>query len=221
MSESVVQRAAPITYTGPDAERRLAELGIHPDRLRAALDAGDIAARQADEFHPVMAAGTFRWHATVGELRRGLAEDGWTSSDPRNSPRVTDLTGTNALVPVRGDADTGVIPGDPRTARPRGTATARSVQINGQLEFDFTPWLADQAGERDTTVKTWFLLYHYSTESNELRAELSLPTHIREKGIVDGWSERIVLPAHAFGPDVAVPRDAGGDTDVEFDIEAI
>ncbi|MGW2092070.1 hypothetical protein [Promicromonospora sukumoe] len=205
---------------GAAADRRLAELGIARHRLEAALDAGDSAARQADKFSPVTAAGTYRWMSTVQMLRMGLATDGWLVSDDRNSPRIVNESGSVAVVAVRGTAGTGLLEGEPRTANPRGKATSRAVEINVQLEFAITALLADMAAEKNAGVKTWFLLY-YRTESGELRAELSLPVEISEKGVVSTWIERIILPTRDFGAESVMPLDAGGNDDVDFVVAAL
>jgi hypothetical protein len=220
VSEQVNPVHEPSVHRGAAAARRLRQLGIAPERLFSALDAGDVAARQADEFSPVTAAGTLRWMETVRMLRQGLGIDGWVPNDDRNSPRAIDPSGQFAVVPVSGSADTGLEEGTPRTANPRGAASSRAVQINGQLEFSVTAaLLADMAAEKADTVTTWFLLY-YRSQADELRAELSLPVRISDKGIVDAWRERILLPSRTFGADQVLPRDAGGNDDVEFDIAA-
>lgn len=220
MSQQVDPTHEPLVHRGDAALRRLASLGVGPERLFDALDAGDIAARQADRFSPVTAAGTLRWMETVRMLRQGLAADGWTPNDSRNSPRAIDPDGRYAVVPVSGTADVGLPDGTPKTANPRGSASSRAVQINGQLEFSFTAaLLADMAAEQTEAVTTWFLLY-YRSQVDELRAELSLPVGISDKGVVDAWQERILLPPRTFGAEQGLPRDAGGNDDVDFDIAA-
>jgi hypothetical protein len=209
----------PLVHQGEAAERRLGQLGIDAERLGAALDAGDVAARQADRFSPVNGAGTLRWMETVRMLRQGLAADGWTPNDDRNSPRTIHPDGVRAVTPVSGTADTGLADGTPKTANPRGKASSRAVQINGQLEFSVTALLADMAAEKTSAIETWFLLY-YRAQNDELRAELSLPVRISEKGVIDAWRERIILPTRTFGAELSVPRDAGGGDDVDFDIAA-
>jgi hypothetical protein len=209
----------PVVHHGEDAAYRLRQLGIVPERLFDALDAGDVAARQADEFSPVTAAGTLRWLESVRMLRQGLVTDGWVLNDDRNSPRAIDPSGRFAVVPVSGTADTGLRDGTPKTANPRGEASSRAVQVNGQLEFSFVALLHDVAADTTDGVTTWFLLY-YRSQTDELRAELSLPMRISHKGVVDAWRERILLPARAFGADQILPRDEGGNDDVDFDIAA-
>jgi hypothetical protein len=220
MARAGAAGAMPTLFHGPAASARLGELGVGQQRLFDALDAGDLAARQADEFSPINAAGMLRWLETVRRLREGLAADGWLLNDDRNSPRVVHPSGELAVVPVSGSSETGLVDGLPRTANPRGAASSRAVQVNGQLELGFpVALLADLAGEKLSGVVTYFLLYHRS-EHDELRSELSLPTRISERGIVSGWRERILLPPRAFGAVERLPRDAGGDDGVDFDIAA-
>ncbi|SNS54063.1 hypothetical protein SAMN06309944_0712 [Micrococcales bacterium KH10] len=210
----------PVIHEGSAVQQRLAHLGIAQKRLDDALDAGDSAARQADRFSPVTAAGTYRWMSTVQLLRMGLASDGWNLNDDRNSPRIIRADGKVAVIAVRGTSGTGLRDGEPKTANPRGNATSRAVQINGQLEFAVTALLADMSAEKTSDTQTWFLLY-FPGQDNELRAELSLPVMINDKGVVGAWTERILLPGRNYGADKVVPLDASGDDDVDFDIAAI
>ena len=220
MSLTNREASQPQVHSGAAAADRLRGLQVDPARLFTALDAGDLAARQADEYSPVTAAGMLRWLATVRQLRQGLASDGWECRDDRNSPRVVNPEGTLAILPVSGSADTGLEDGSPRTANPRGATSSRAVQMNGQLVFGFTQaLLADMAAEKSDTVVTWFLLY-YRSQDDALRAELSLPTRMSDKGIVEAWRERIILPARTFGATQRVPLDAGDGDDVDFDISA-
>lgn len=220
MAQAGAAGGTPVVLHGAAATARLLELGVGRQRLFDALDAGDQAARQADRFSPVNAAGMLRWLETVRRLREGLAADGWSLNDDRNSPRVVNPSGDLAVVPVSGSPETGGLGGTPRTANPRGTASSRAVQVNGQLELGFpVALLVDLGGEKLNGLATYFLLYHRS-ERDELRAELSLPITISERGIVGGWRERILLPPRTFGAAERLPQDAGGDDGVDFDIAA-
>jgi len=207
------------THVGGDAFVRLSQLGIASARLDAALDAGDIGARQADRFSPVMAAGTRRWLDTVQVLRSGLAADGWSLDDTRNSPRVISPEGRTAVVAVSGGPGTGIPEADPRTARPRGATSVSAVQVNQQLEFDgvLDAVLADMAAERNASLETWFLLY-FRSKTEGLRAELSRPVLITDGGSVRAWAERIILQTRTFDDATILPIDAGGSDDVDFDI---
>lgn len=213
----------PKIYEGIEAQQRLAELGVPLEVVREALAAGDIAARQADEYHPVTAAGTMRWFETVRMLRQGLAGRGWATREIRNSPRSFSPAGDTAIVAVSGDWRTGNRELEPKTANPRGRASSRAVEVNQQLEFNLDivgAVLSDMSAERDGDVRTWFLLY-YRSETAGLRAEVSLPVRGHDRGVVDKWSDRIILDPLTFDPATVIPQDAGVNDDVEFDIEAV
>lgn len=213
----------PVVRTGQDALARLAELGVDPKHLETALIAGDAAARQADSFAPVTASGTYRWMSTVQVLRSSLAADGWAVTNVRNSARSVSPAGDTAIVAVRGNVDTGVVEGSPRTANPRGKATAMAVHINGGQELALPLLMADAGSAEDTEVRTWFLLY-YPTDDGQVRAELSLPVEISEKGMVERWTERLVLAPVDFGARDVVPLDAGDSDDfddLDFTVVAI
>jgi hypothetical protein len=203
---------------GPEATARLLELGIPPEALDAALDAGDVAARQADEFSPVMAAGMLRWLETVRMLRQRLAAEGWSWSDHQNSPRALSPSGSIAVAALTGTAGTGLRVGRPRASHPRGAVSARAVQLNGQLGLDLGPELsAGQERARKAEPSTYHLLYHRA-QDDELRAELSLFDAMTAQGVLINPRERILLPPRRFGAPEVLPRDAGGSDEVEFDI---
>ncbi len=151
---------------------------------------------------------------TVHTLRAGLVLDGWSTNDERNAPRIIDPNGRVAILPVHGNAATGVADQTPKTARARGPVTSRAVQITGQLELalDLRTLISQPTGENRGELATWFLLYHRSANDG-LRAELSLPIEVNDQNVVVGWKERILLPPRTYDAYQVIPRDAGGDDD--------
>jgi hypothetical protein len=221
MSIDPIEDLAPTVYIGEAAVARLRTLGLDVEVLHKALSQGDVAARQATAYHPATAAGSMRWFDTVEALRRELAGWGWEKSDPRCSPRITNGEKTITILATGGNSGTGLEDRDgPQFARARGTATARAVQINGQMQLNLDAVLADMAGETEPVSPTWFLMYFRSKPTNELRGELSKPVRITDRGFVEKWSERIILPALTFDAAVRRPLDAEDDDDVTFGVEA-
>lgn len=209
-------------FDGDAALRRLDELEVPLTVLNRALDAGDVAAGSADEYSPVMAAGSLRWLATATELRRGLAPLGWVPIDDRNQPRAVLQRRRIAVTVIGGDRRTGLVGyGEPRSARSHGSATSRHIDANEQNMLDIAPVeLADMSAERSADLSTWVLLYFRAAE--RLRAELSLPAKMDERGFVVGWWERIVLPVIDFDPvESKRPRDASPDDEVPFPVLAL
>jgi hypothetical protein len=221
MSIDPIKELAPTVHIGEAAVVRLRELGLDVEVLQESLIRGDVAARQATEYHPVTAAGSMRWFDTVEALRRQLVGLGWENSDPRCSPRITNPEKTTTILATGGNSQTGLDEGrGPQFARARGNATARAVQINGQMQLNLDAVLADMASEKEPISPTWFLMYFRSRPTNELRGELSKPVRINDRGFVEQWSERIILPEITFNATMRPTLDAEDDDDVTFGVEA-
>jgi hypothetical protein len=221
MSIDPVKGLAPTVHIGDAAVARLRTLGLDVEVLHESLIRGDVAARQATEYHPVTAAGSMRWFDTVEALRRQLVGRGWATSDPRCSPRITNAETTITILATGGNPRTGLEDGDtPQFARARGAATARTVQINGQMQLNLDAVLADMAAEKEPVSPTWFLMYFRSKTTDELRGELSMPVRITDRGFVEQWGERIILPALTFEVAGHPALDAEDDNDVKFGVEA-
>lgn len=208
--QSVVIKAA-------DAPTYLAKLGIASLHLDTALDAGEVAAGNIDEFHPPTAAGTVRWHETVGQLRRGLKDHAdWQVRNHKNSPRTVRPDNVISIMAIGGTPDTGVEQGHPLAARKKGAATRESVAA-GQTTIDVALGMSADPQSIGLKQGTWVLLYYRDREPNQLRAELSLPSGVHE-GQFTGWYFRILLDPKDYDPQTTeMPNDAGGD-DVSFEI---
>ncbi|SKD81873.1 hypothetical protein [Mycobacteroides abscessus] len=200
-----------------DAPEYLAKLGITAAHLETALDSGEVAAGNIDEFHPPTAAGTVRWHETVGQLRRGLTEHArWQARNLKNSPRTVRPDNIISIMAIGGTVDTGIEAGHPLAARKKGAATRESIAA-GQTTIDIALGTSADPETIGTKTGTWVLLYYRDRDPNQLRCELSLPAGIHE-GQFTGWYFRILLDAKDYDPRAThMPNDAGGD-DVSFEI---
>ena len=67
--------------------------------------------------------------------------------------------------------------------------------------------LADAVNE-DEALATWLLLYNVADE--QVRAELSLPNGMSERGFVGSWIERIILPPIELNPAEVTGRGMAG-----------
>lgn len=126
--------------------------------------------------------GLTRWGRANRYLREELVLAGWRFDNPRNLPRTIHPSGEFAIVAMTGDDLTGLAGFQSATKYPKGFATARAVEINGQLMLDFDDDF-DSGHEADETpqldLRTWIMLFH--GDEDGLRAEVSLPD-----GIADG-----------------------------------
>ena len=219
---SPIEESTTRIWQGPDALQKLNDLGIDLDAVTTCLNAGDLAARQADEFSPVTAEGTERWNHTVQELRRNLAKFGWRVRNPNNSPRIVRPDGRLAMAVVSGNKFTGIPHSSPKNAHSLGRTLDESVlrnrtkEVIGQLVL--TPVedaaIEDAVNSRRIDSTTWILMYFYDPVAG-LRAEISLPRYTFE-GFISDWTDRIIIPTEAPLDEMlplSVPLE-----DVPFDI---
>lgn len=208
-------------FSSPESSAPLAALGLDAQLLTEAVRSGVSGAQNITAFHPVTARGLTQWSETVAFLRSALDERGWQATNPQNSPRVTSPDGKTSLMVAGGDHATGVPHGTtPRTARGRGPATRSAVECNGQLAFDIPLTVPLSRNLREPFV--WVLLYHWSKDEPEVRAELSLPTVLDPTtGVITDWAARILLPTQPLD-DFEISQRPGGHLDeVNFRIEDI
>lgn len=220
----------PIPFSSDPSEGSLPtldSLGIEQTVLMDAVRRGVIRAKDITSFHPITARGFVQWSETVASLRQDLDKDGWSISNPKNSPRITSPDGQTSIMVIGGNEDTGVsLDVSPRTARRRGPSTHAAVESNdltngGGLRGGIQGVL-DIVLEIQRTLKqpqNWVLLYHWSTKDPEVRAELSLPATIKD-GEITSWGPRLLLPTQGmedFDFDI-MPQPVSPQDDVDFRI---
>jgi hypothetical protein len=149
----------------------------------------------------------------VAALREQLLPVGWTRTDERHYALVVHPDGTIAINIAAGDAGTGRPEANPSNKAPKGISTADAISINQQqLELDLpVPDVPHVRG--DGGPLTWFLLLHRA--SSELRAELSLPSHMSPDGRITHWQERIILTSIPLDDAVAIIVPQGPDLDID------
>lgn len=195
-------------HFGPD---RLQRMGLRTAPLHTALLRGHFAALNCTRHHPVTAAGLYMWAEATKELRDLLIPDGWETSDEENIPKTVSPDGSLCIVVVSGNEATGNPHRDPATRHARGSAGVRDIRSNHQL------WLFDSVdvGRRKARGQAVWYLLHYATEE-WMRCELSQPILANDSGHVEGWRERIILPAIDLTD--ASARNGGGPDGPELDV---
>jgi len=176
-----------------EAVDRLIELGLSVELIERVVRRADAEASTCTLLDPPIMEGLLRWGRTNRYLREELVKSGWGFDNPRNLPRTVHPSGEFAMVATTGDVVTGLEDLLPTTKYPKGDATIRAVETNGQLVFDFGDFdlgSHDQAAETGD-VLTWFMLFY--VDEDGFRVELSLPDAIVD-GRITSWAERIILP---------------------------
>jgi hypothetical protein len=191
----------PLVHADVTAAVRLSALGLAAADFEFVLRGADAEARMWTTLAPPVMGGMARWGKTNELLRIRLVPRGWSHDNPKNLPRTVSPAADFAIVATTGDGATGLAAGHPTTRYAKGIETARAIERNGQLAFDyvdagFGDALSAVAGSDDDLV-TWLLLYNVM--DRKISAELSLPESISARGYVDAWTERIMLPAIQLG----------------------
>lgn len=216
------KRLMEISITTPDDDgdelsARLARMGLTVEILHTALRRGEFAAANCTRHHPVTAPSLYRWAEATKEFRDLTAEEGWTTSDVDGIPRTLAPDATFGVVIISGNEHTGNKYNTPSPRHARGSAGVRDVRDNHQL------WLFEARSEGEHVAGTperpltWYLL-HRATDTH-IFSELSLPVLATEGGMIEGWRERIILPAidvndESVRTDRADGQDDHGDLDV-------
>lgn len=190
--------------TDREALDRLAGLGLTVELIERVLRHADAEAATCTAFDPPIMSGFMRYGRTVRFMREELVPNGWDIDNPRNFCRTIHPSRRFALVATSGDEATGNPKAVPTTKYPKGYATVRAVETNGQLALDLG---IEDEHDGDEQLSTWFLLYYVTDDG--FQAEISLPNGMIGGSITD-WMERIILPV--VPRDVpALPADLGPD----------
>ncbi len=186
-----------VVHDNGAAPGRLAGLGLTAEDFAFVLRGADAEAQVWSRLAPPVMQGMARWGKTNELLRVRLLPRGWSHDNPKNLPRTISPAVDFAIVGTTGDAATGLAGGNPTTRYAKGLETARAIERNGQLSFDFVDHGVGEAlfavAGSENALATWLLLYH--VVDRQIRAELSLPESISPRGYVDAWTERIIMPA--------------------------
>lgn len=195
-------------------EPSLAKLGLDMKILQEAVKCGQAARNTATRHDPPNAGGLLAYIHTVRALRDYLVPQGWVSCSTDNFALTVNPQTSIAVAVAGGDEDTGRSEGSPRTRNAKGQRTARVI-ANNQLDLfnDTTPASAIDDEEADPVCQTWVLLYH--ADEREVRAELSLPIAMDDRGRVSGWRVRHILSAIPLDPTPApINPDYGPNLDI-------
>jgi len=171
----------------------LDQFGFGSDVLLRAVTAGHADAVMTTEHSPATAFGSRFWEGSIRQLRDDLAPREWKALRPGQLEVVRNKLNTIQITTALGDSNVGIRSAAPSCEHPRGTSTAKAVEVN-QLTF---AGLATSGGWEP--IETWWLLYRPRGEHDGFPiSELSLPTTMNGKKITE-WAIRIFLPSAPDG----------------------
>ena len=193
----------------------LRRFGLDVPTLTRAAEAGEAERRTCTPFDPTILGGVVAWGRTIRALRELLVPKGWQARDVLGLPLVVSPAGTFAFTVATGDQNTGMKGVGPSTKYKKGVAFPvtgeRQLSILGPSDPLSPPVLPDEV---------WVLLLARTTE--ELRLEISRPSHRHPSGAIGFHADRIVLPAIALDqPAPQVDPDDDDDYGVDVSVERI
>ncbi len=189
-----------------DVVGRLHGMGMAVQVLRDAVREGVAPVIGCTGHDPAQLPGILGWGKITRALRDRMVPSGWKARGVRGQALTTSADGSVSVVVAAGDENTGRLGDSPTTRSAKGPATKDAVAWNQRSFAEISADFAKAAPDR-STARTWALLYFIDEEEDEVRVELSLPTHIRENGFVAEWHERIILPAVELSTPPSAPHD--------------
>lgn len=191
-----------------EVDARLAELGLHSDKLATAIAQGEYQRREAVPYDPPVTGGFNAWARATRVLGELYVPLGWKRED-LGQPKIINGSRTIAVVASTGDRHTGNPNAHPRSKYPKGEATKLAVRQNGQGQFFGR--LPDEPEPEPSNRQTWLLLMYSSV--NGVQAELSLPNAMDSSNYVSDFAERVILPT--VGSDGTRPIFGSEEEDLE------
>jgi hypothetical protein len=174
-------------YEAQEVANPFEQPGLTEEVLLAALEAGHAIRANATALDAPTRGGSEAYFEQVVSLRRELLPHEWTYSNARNFCTVISPDGKHAIAIAQGTKGTGLVNGEPETARALGPTTAEKIEINlAQLDL-----FESSNREAKEEPLTWFLLSY--RDGGRVYSELSLPELRTESGIVYRWRQRWLL----------------------------
>lgn len=205
-----------IQFEEANIQSALAELALSVEILQDALKFGFLALASCTANDPPFLPAFLMWGRVVRGLRENLIPNAWTKSDEKNYCTINDPTGRFAIAVSSGDENTGCPDANPTTKCAKGPSTVDAVYTNlGQLQIFPVGEVYPTPVIEDGKI-TWLLLFHIDHSKDEIRAELSLPASMGDDGRINGWSDRIILPAISLNSTPPIPTDFAPDIEIEI-----
>jgi hypothetical protein len=202
----------PPLHVRAEIASRLAAMGLSEELLAEAVRYA-YAEKDRCTGNDALAAGGFTvWTKLLRFLREQLIPQGWSKGGLPDLESVIHPSRSFQIVPSSGNWATGDADRMPATKYPKGRRTAEVIADNGQFSLD----IVGSTLEAKPEIKTFFLLTYEDEDKEEIRHELSIPTHMKiapnaKRGRIDEFGSRIILSP--------IPLDIDTDLDEEHEEE--
>jgi hypothetical protein len=206
-----------------EVQDRLAQLGLTVEELHRILEQAHADRRDCTKLDPITLPGNVFWGRVIRYAREIYLLKGWKLARPKLVELVVNPSEEFGFTACSGDRATGRPELTPSSRYGKGTAMAERIAAN-QLVLPGMEAVRSPDDDQYEGLKTWCLLYYHEPVKDEesektiLWAEIALPERISDRGKIDSWIERILLPPLEFdeafvlpdpdiepGPDIDVP----------------
>jgi hypothetical protein len=209
------------THEQADKASRLAALGISESLLEEGMRYSWSEMDRCSGNDVRSAAGQTGYTKPMRFLREKLLPEGWTKGGPPYGLEAIISPGrTFQIVTSSATSATGMEGQMPATKYPKGRRTADAIVDHGQLAFDVVSLTNSPLAE----MKSYFWLYFVDEDGDEIRHELSVPTHIAikaggKRGKIDQFGSRIILDAISLNSDEIPEEEAEDAFSEDLDIQ--
>jgi hypothetical protein len=192
----------------------LTALGLTQDLLHETLRFAYAESERCSANDVKAASGYAIWGKPLRYLGDKLAPEGWHRDGAPRLESIVSPDGSFRITSAAGDFATGLRNSMPSTAGPKGRRTLEAIADNGQMAIE----VPGEPVKLSASAITYYFLHHLDTAKEQIRSELSVPTHIKitpkgKRGLIDGFKDRLILDPVKF----SIDADLGeGKDEVEF-----
>jgi hypothetical protein len=192
-----------------DTQSRLAALGLKEATLHDALRYAYSESERCSGNDVNSAAGYAKWGKPLRFLRDHLLPEGWMRGGQPQLESLVSPDGKFRITSSTGNFATGDLTKMVATAGLKGRLALEAIGDNGQTQFD----IFGESAEVMPPVITYYYLHYLDEKKEEIRSELSIPTHMTirpkaKKGRIDEFKDRLALKPIAFDLDADLDHGA-------------
>lgn len=149
--------------------------------------------------HPIGARGTTFYNELISGLRDQFLSEGFERLCVNNIELTANKDLGIAFYFSRGDDQTGISEGFPRSLRKKGKVTQQILGLrkHSVVSLELFP---DLNPKSDTEITIWAITIFADFKNEHYSAELGIPLSVNRKGFIDSFSHRIMLDINRINP---------------------
>lgn len=186
----------------------------HKALVEQAIMRGKSATYSITDNYPKASPGTTFYSEVIASLRELLIPEGFEKLSISNIELTVSRELGFALYFCRGDEQTGIESGMPKSLRKKGNAAKNVLGL--VTHYPLLPEL-DDVPQADISI--WAITIFADFKNDSYRAELGVPTNIDQRGYIDNFSHRIMLDLNNEIPTPSItdkPIEFTEDVDIEI-----